>query len=155
MSSLSSSFLSFLKSSAVPLGLNIRQVTDLGTGQILGSAAGSRGAPCSTYHGQLLPREGSCPSRSWGWAPGASHLQSTPPAHPFPFLCPAPAGMRLPFLPGCWKMTLGVRELELESDSRKEVESRAEKAQLPNPALFLILKTILERHPELSSIFTT
>lgn len=53
-------------------------------------------------------------------------------------------------------MTLGVQELELESEGGKgEVGSRPEKAQLPNPAFFLILKMILDRHPELSSIFTT
>jgi len=64
--------------------------------------------------------------------------------------------MKLPFLPGCWKMTLGVQELELESEGGKgEVGSRPEEAQLPNPAFFLILKMILDRHPELSSIFTT
>lgn len=82
-------------------------------------------------------------------------MQSTLPVHPFPFLWPVLAGMRSHSFQVAGRLTLGVEGSELESeDGKGEVGSRAEKAQLLNPVLSRTLKTILERHPQLSSFFT-
>lgn len=86
---------------------------------------------------------------------GGGHVQSTLPVHPFPFLWPALAGMRSHSFQVAGRLTLGVEGSELESkDGKGEVGRRAEKAQLLNPALSLTLKTILERHLQLSSFLT-
>lgn len=149
----SSSFLRFLQSSWGSIfggrwmwGLGLCSLSGKSRDKQLGAAACGLQATAPVRVPSATGRKQRVGTRSF------PHLQSTPPAHRFPFLWPMPTRMRQPFLPGCRQITLGAQESELESEGGKgEAGSEAQKAQLPHPAL--CLKTVLGRHPQLSSTF--